>query len=79
MALKHFGTDGIRGEYGSPKLNDSIAYRSGLALARLLARQENAPDCPTLLAGRDSRASGIVLLASMAAGFRTGGCGILYI
>ena len=41
MALKHFGTDGIRGEYGSPKLNDAIAYRSGLALARLLAREEN--------------------------------------
>ena len=73
MALKHFGTDGIRGEYGSPKLNDAIAYRSGLALARLLAREENAPDCPTLLAGRDTRASGIALLAAVAAGFRAGG------
>ena len=40
MALNHFGTDGIRGEYGGPKLNDAIAYRSGLALARLLARQD---------------------------------------
>ncbi len=73
MALKHFGTDGIRGEYGSPKVNDAIAYRSGLALARLLARQENAPDCPMLLAGRDTRASGIALLAAVAAGFRAGG------
>ena len=77
MALKHFGTDGIRGEYGSPKLNDAIAYRSGLALAHLLSRQEGSNDGPTLLAGRDTRASGAALLAAVAAGFQSGGGRIL--
>ena len=73
MALKHFGTDGIRGEYGSPQLNDGIAYRSGLAMARLLARQEDSPKAPTLLVGRDTRASGVALLSALAAGFEAGG------
>jgi len=77
MVLKHFGTDGIRGEYGSPKLNDAIAYRSGSALARLLRNQEDGPDSPTLLVGRDTRASGVNLLVALAAGFEAGGGRIL--
>ncbi len=77
MALKYFGTDGIRGEYGSPKLNDAIAFRSGSALARLLRRKEDGPDSPSLLVGRDTRASGIKLLAALAAGFQSEGGQIL--
>lgn len=77
MALKHFETDGIRGEYGSPKLNDAIAYRSGLAMARLLNRQHGGPDSPTLLVGRDTRASGVALLAALAAGFEAEGGRVL--
>lgn len=30
MALKYFGTDGIRGEYGGPSLNDGIADRKSV-------------------------------------------------
>ena len=70
MSLKHFGTDGIRGEYGGSKLNDAIAYRAGVAAA-IVAKADNAS--PTMIVGRDTRASGEALLKALAAGFESEG------
>ena len=72
MALKYFGTDGIRGEYGGPSLNDGIAFRAGVAMARLL-KQQHEIENPLMVVGRDTRASGLKLIAALGAGFRSEG------
>ena len=72
MALKYFGTDGIRGEYGGPSLNDGIAFRAGVAIARLL-KQQHEIEAPLMVVGRDTRASGLRLIAALGAGFRSEG------
>lgn len=72
MALKYFGTDGIRGEYGGSTLNDEIAYRAGVAVARLL-KLNHRTDAPLMIVGRDTRASGVNLLAALSAGFSSEG------
>ncbi len=69
MALKYFGTDGIRGEYGGSNLNDKIAFRAGVAVARLLKKHHETA-APLMVVGRDTRASGPSLLAALGAGFR---------
>ncbi len=73
MSLKHFGTDGIRGPYGSEGLNDGIAFRAGFAAVQV-AREMGLAERPTIVAGRDTRASGESLLRAFAAGVsRSGG------
>lgn len=72
MALKYFGTDGIRGEYGGLTLNDEIAFRAGVAVARLL-KQNHCTESPLMIVGRDTRASGPRLLAALSAGFKSEG------
>ncbi len=72
MALKYFGTDGIRGEYGGPSLNEGIAFRAGVAIARLLKKQHEI-EAPLMVVGRDTRASGLNLIAALGAGFRSEG------
>lgn len=71
MALTHFGTDGIRGEYGGSKLNDALAYRAGVAAA--IVAKSNGETAPTMIVGRDTRASGAALLGALAAGFASEG------
>lgn len=72
MTLKHFGTDGIRGEYGGSALNDEIAFRAGVAAARLLKRDKEN-NSPLLVVGRDTRGSGPLLLAALKSGFESEG------
>ncbi|MDQ8179315.1 hypothetical protein [Pelagicoccus sp. SDUM812005] len=67
MSLKYFGTDGIRGQYGSAVLNDEIAFRAGKAAVRVAREKLSAPE-PQIVAGRDTRASGLALLKAFAAG-----------
>ncbi|MBD5780468.1 phosphoglucosamine mutase [Pelagicoccus sp. NFK12] len=67
MSLKHFGTDGIRGQYGSAVLNDEIAYRAGKAAVRVARERLSASD-PLVVVGRDTRVSGVALLKAFAAG-----------
>ncbi len=72
MALKYFGTDGIRGEYGGPNLNDGIAFGAGVAVARLL-KKHYGTEYPLMIVGRDTRASGQSLLAALGTGFESQG------
>lgn len=67
MSLKYFGTDGIRGQYGSETLNDSVAYRAGRA-AVSVARRMFGVDKPLIVVGRDTRDSGAALLRAFAQG-----------
>lgn len=67
MKRQYFGTDGVRGPYGGPAINEAFAERLGFAVARWMNREATA------LIGRDTRASGAALEAAMARGLRAGG------
>jgi phosphoglucosamine mutase len=71
MNRQYFGTDGVRGRYGGPVINAGFAGRLGAAAGRWLkGSREWKPGVATLrvLIGRDTRASGPVLEAALAAG-----------
>lgn len=67
---KLFGTDGIRGIAGEPPLDAKTIYSAGLALGHSLGRDAAAP---RVLLGRDTRASGPWIAATLAAGLRAAG------
>ncbi len=67
MNRKYFGTDGVRGPYGGPLINETFAARLGFAAARAVGRSGR------VLIGRDTRGSGAVLEAAVARGLRAGG------
>src|SRR5690606_3672348 len=67
MKRRYFGTDGVRGPYGGPIINESFAARLGFAAGRWAGGRGLA------LVGRDSRASGEPLAAAVAAGLRASG------
>ena len=67
MSRKYFGTDGVRGPYGGPVINEEFAARLGFAAASWL-RQKGR-----VLIGRDTRFSGAALEAAVARGVRAGG------
>jgi phosphoglucosamine mutase len=73
MSVKrdYFGTDGVRGVYGSVTMNEDFAWRLGFAAARWLA-QKGVPSGKVLI-GRDTRASGVSLAQALADGFAHGG------
>ncbi|MCP4658575.1 MAG: phosphoglucosamine mutase [bacterium] len=71
-----FGTDGIRGTFGSYPLDESTVRRLGLVLARRLA--ERHPE-PRVVLGGDTRASTPVLSHWLAAGLAAGGAGCTYL
>ena len=67
MIRKYFGTDGVRGPYGGPVVNESFSERLGFAAAAWLTRKGR------VLIGRDTRASGQALEAAVARGLKAGG------
>ncbi|PAW64094.1 MAG: phosphoglucosamine mutase [Opitutia bacterium Tous-C1TDCM] len=72
MSRLYFGTDGVRGPYGGPLLNETFVARLAQAAAtwRLGQRRGSAG---TVLIGRDTRASGEALEAAVARGLRAAG------
>ncbi len=67
MSRKYFGTDGVRGPYGGPMVNEEFAARLGFAAAAWLEKKGR------VLIGRDTRFSGGALAAAVARGLRAGG------
>lgn len=72
MKRNYFGTDGIRGEFGGPVINPEFAARLGAAVGRWLRAQAQV-SAGAVLIGRDTRASGEVLMKALAAGLATAG------
>ncbi len=69
---KYFGTDGIRGQFGSAFVNPDFAYRIGAAIGRyLMGHKPNQP--LNVVIGRDTRASGPVLVGALTQGLNTHG------
>lgn len=76
MAPRIFGTDGVRGRYGTD-LTDDLARRLGFGAAQVLAGT-----APRILIGRDTRESGPALERALADGIRAAGgvpvsCGVM--
>ncbi len=72
MKRRYFGTDGVRGPYGGPVMNEAFAWRLGAAAARFV---RSRPDFRSeeILIGRDTRESGPALEHALAAGLESGG------
>lgn len=83
---KFFGTDGVRGPYGGPLVNEAFFARLGAAAGAWLKkngegrRETGSPAAPgaglagkRVLIGRDTRLSGTTLMAAVAAGLRAAG------
>src|SRR5580704_4717298 len=71
MQRNYFGTDGVRGVYGGPLINEAFAFRLGAAGARWLEKKGIRRG--HVLIGRDTRSSGASLALAMGAGFIEGG------
>lgn len=68
MKRQFFGTDGVRGPYGGPLINEEFAARLGFAVATWLPKKGR------VLIGRDTRFSGAALEAAVSRGLRAAGC-----
>lgn len=69
---KYFGTDGVRGAYGSEVMDESFAWRLGAAAA-WFARERGAVANDVVYLGRDTRGSGASLEAALAGGIASAG------
>jgi len=72
MKRRYFGTDGVRGPYGSAMMNEAFAWRLGAAGARFASAPAKGASTKVFI-GRDTRASGAALERAVAAGLRAGG------
>ncbi|MBX3114829.1 MAG: phosphoglucosamine mutase [Fimbriimonadaceae bacterium] len=70
---KYFGTDGVRG-VANQKLTPELAFQIGQAAGRWLMKQPDLPKSAVL--GRDTRRSGPMLGAALAAGFCSAGVNV---
>ena len=71
MKRLYFGTDGVRGPYGSATMNEDFAWRLGAAAAAWL--KTKGVTGGRVLIGRDTRASGASLSQALADGLTEGG------
>lgn len=70
-----FGTDGVRG-VANESLTPELALQIGRAAAMVLIKESKSAK-PTVLIGKDTRASGDMLEAALTAGFTSVGCNVL--
>src|SRR5271165_3475414 len=71
---KLFGTDGVRGTANIEPITAESVLRLAQAAVRVLAKEEN---CPVVIVGRDTRASGEMLESAIAAGLASSGAHVL--
>jgi phosphoglucosamine mutase len=72
MKRNHFGTDGVRGPYGTPQMNEALAWRLGAGAASYV-KMTPGFRFNRVFIGRDTRASGPALEAALAAGLAAEG------
>lgn len=70
-----FGTDGVRG-IANEQLTPQLALKIGQAAAMVLLKECKSSK-PTVLIGKDTRASGDMLAAALTAGLTSVGCNVL--
>lgn len=69
---RYFGTDGVRGPYGSEVMNEAMAWRLGMGAARF-AKSHFGWQVTNVVIGRDTRASGPALESALACGLAAEG------
>lgn len=69
-----FGTDGIRGKYGVWPLVPEFFLKLGMVVGQLLSQDSMHP---TIMVGRDPRASGEILKQALLSGFLSSGVDVL--
>lgn len=69
---QYFGTDGVRGPYGGPVMNEAFAARLGAAAGRFV-RAHGAAEGALVVIGRDTRGSGLALERALAGGIAAAG------
>jgi phosphoglucosamine mutase len=74
VSQKLFGTDGVRGIANIEPITAGSALRLAQAAVRVLVKEES---CPTVVVGRDTRASGEMLESAIAAGLASNGIHVL--
>lgn len=74
-----FGTDGVRGTVGGPRIHAAFALHLGYAAGRVLAREfgSRTGARPTVLIGKDTRVSGYMLESALQAGFSAAGVDVV--
>lgn len=72
MSRLYFGTDGVRGTYGGPVINERFAERLGVAAGRYASRLADSGSMRVVM-GRDTRSSGESLLDAVASGLSSVG------
>lgn len=72
---KLFGTDGVRG-VANADLTPQLAFRLGKAAVAVLAGQGTGGQGKPVIVGRDTRRSGDMLSAALAAGVASAGCDV---
>ena len=72
-----FGTDGVRG-IANKDLTNELAMQIGMAAAEILIKNaQDGAEKPTVMIGKDTRASGDMLEAALTAGFCSVGVNVL--
>lgn len=71
MKRLYFGTDGVRGPYGSATMNEVFAWRLGAAAGWWL--KANTGSAGKIVIGRDTRTSGVALAQAVADGLAYAG------
>ncbi|MCL2774813.1 MAG: phosphoglucosamine mutase [Oscillospiraceae bacterium] len=79
---KYFGTDGVRGTANKEnELTAALAYKIGLAASDVLSENinniNNINRKPKIIIGKDTRISGDMFEAAIAAGICAGGCDVV--
>lgn len=72
MKRRFFGTDGVRGAYGGPVINEDFAERLGVAAGRFASRLLGGGTARVVI-GQDTRASGSSLVTAFATGLSSVG------
>ncbi|USZ14619.1 phosphoglucosamine mutase [Moraxella sp. FZFQ2102] len=70
--MSYFGTDGIRGQFGTFPITPDFLLRLGFGAGRVLV-EINPNKRPSVLIGKDTRLSGYVIEAALQAGFNAAG------
>ena len=71
---RYFGTDGVRGEVGTPPITADFVLRLGWAAGRVLARRAGGADkAGPVLIGKDTRISGYMFESVLEAGLTSAG------
>lgn len=72
---RYFGTDGIRGTFGTSPMTPEFVYRLGMAAGQALS--DGKDDQALFVIGRDTRVSGPILQRALATGLRKTGARVL--